>query len=43
LIEKGSRMVRLPFRVFIECIFGLGGGDESPSTADLTQCKTALF
>jgi hypothetical protein len=36
-------MVRLPFRAFIECIFGLGGRDESPAIADLTQFKTILF
>jgi hypothetical protein len=41
-IEKGSRLLRLPFRAFIECIFGLGGGGDSLARADLTQFKTLL-
>jgi hypothetical protein len=41
-IEKGSRFLRLPFRAFIECIFGLGGGGDSLAMADLTQFKTIL-
>jgi len=39
-IEKGSRLLRLPFRAFIECNFGLGGGGDSLAMADLTQFKT---
>jgi hypothetical protein len=42
LIEKGSRLLRLPFRAFIECIFDLGGGGDSLAMADLTQFKTIL-